>query len=91
MGEWLDWVILWDFPNLRDSMILYEVFHPLEHFCGPSLNELQLVFVSPVLRTSGLEVVLKVRPHQSRVEGQDQLPYPAGHASFDAAYGIFDI
>ena len=26
-----------------------------------------------------------MRPHQSRAEGQDHLPHPAGHASFDAA------
>ncbi|KAK4824458.1 LOW QUALITY PROTEIN: hypothetical protein QYF61_015836 [Mycteria americana] len=32
-----------------------------------------------------LDTALQVRSHQSRVEGQNHLPQPAGHASFDAA------
>lgn len=31
-----------------------------------------------------MDTVLQVRPHQHRVEGQDHLPHPAGHISFDA-------
>ncbi|KAK4830883.1 hypothetical protein QYF61_013812 [Mycteria americana] len=43
------------------------------------------VHVFPVLRTPELDAVLQVGSHQSRVEGQNHLPRPAGHASFDAA------
>ncbi|KAK4824943.1 hypothetical protein QYF61_021631, partial [Mycteria americana] len=44
-----------------------------------------LVHVFPVLRTPELDTVLQVGSHQSRAEGQNHLPRPAGHASFDAA------
>jgi len=57
----------------------------MDHFCGPPLDALQQVHVSPVLRAPHLDTVLQVRPHQRRVEGQDHLPRPAGHASSDAA------
>ena len=49
------------------------------------MDELQQVCVFPVLRTPHLDTVLQVRPHQSRVEGHNHLPSPAGHASLDAA------
>jgi len=32
-----------------------------------------------------LDTVLQVRPHQSGAVGQNHLPLPAGHDSFDAA------
>jgi len=38
-----------------------------------------------VLRAPELNAVLQVRSHQSRVEGQNHLSRPAGHASPDAA------
>jgi len=72
-------------PRLFQPVLIGEVFHPLHHLCGLSLDILQQVHASPVLRTSQLDAVLQVRPHQHRVEGQDHLPHPAGHASFDAA------
>jgi len=45
---------------------------------------LQQVHVSSALRTLHLDGVLQVRPLQYRAEGQDHLPSPADHASFDA-------
>jgi len=38
-----------------------------------------------VLRAPELDAELQVGSHQSRVEGQNPLPRPAGHAAFDAA------
>uniref|UniRef100_A0A8B9GC99 Uncharacterized protein n=1 Tax=Amazona collaria TaxID=241587 RepID=A0A8B9GC99_9PSIT len=38
-----------------------------------------------MLRTPELHTILQVRSHKSRVEGQDHLPRPAGHAPCDAA------
>jgi len=38
-----------------------------------------------VLRAPELDAGLQVGSHQSRSEGQNHLPQPAGHASFDAA------
>ncbi|KAK4825882.1 hypothetical protein QYF61_003156 [Mycteria americana] len=61
-----------------------EVFHPSDHFCGPPLDPFQQLHVFHVLRTPELDAVLQVESHQSRVEGQNHLPRPAGHASFDA-------
>ncbi|KAK4827937.1 hypothetical protein QYF61_022552 [Mycteria americana] len=72
-------------PQLSQPVLIGEVLHPLDHFCGPPLDPLQQVRVFPVLRTPELDAVLQVGSHQSRVEGQNRLPRPAGHASFDAA------
>jgi len=38
-----------------------------------------------VLEASGLDTVVQVRPHQDRAEGDNPLPLPAGHFSFDTA------
>ncbi|KAJ7413291.1 hypothetical protein WISP_92138 [Willisornis vidua] len=45
--------------------------------------------VFPVLKTPKLDVALRVESHQSRVEGQNHLPRPAAHTSFDAALDKF--
>ena len=50
---------------------------------------LKQVHISPVLRTLHLGTELQVRTHQCRVEGQDHLPQPAGHTSFDASQDTF--
>ncbi|KAK4815374.1 hypothetical protein QYF61_001362 [Mycteria americana] len=72
-------------PQLSEPVLIGGVFHPSDHFCGPPLDPLQQVHVLPVLRAPELDAVLQVRSHQTRVEGQNPLPRPAGHASFDAA------
>ena len=50
-----------------------------------ALNPLQQVLVFPVLRDPELDAVLQVGTRQSRVEGQNHLPLPAGHTSLDTA------
>ena len=67
------------------SVLIGEVLHPLDHFCGPPWDALQQIHVPPVVRTPHLDTVLQVRPHHRTGEGRDHFPYPAGHASFDAA------
>ena len=62
-----------------------EVLQPSDHLCGPPLDPLQQVHVFLVLRAPELEAGFQVRSHQSRVEQQNHLPWPAGHASLDAA------
>jgi len=37
-----------------------------------------------MLWASGLDAVLQMVPHKGRVEGDNNLPLPAGHPSFDA-------
>ncbi|KAK4815585.1 hypothetical protein QYF61_004800 [Mycteria americana] len=69
----------------RQARVGGEVFHPSDHFCGPPLDPLQQVHVFPVLRAPELDAVLQVGSHQSGGEGQNHLPRPAGHTSFDAA------
>jgi len=44
-----------------------------------------------VLRTPELEAGLHVDSHQSRVEGQNPVPRPAGHAAFDAAQDMVGL
>jgi len=72
-------------PQLSQPVLIQELFHLLDHFCGPALGMLQQVYISPVLRTPHLDAVPHGRPHQCGVEVQDHLPRPAGCASFDAA------
>ena len=51
---------------LSQPLLVGEVFHLLENFHGPPLDMLQQVHIFPVLRTSHLDTVLQVRPHQHR-------------------------
>ncbi|KAK4824658.1 hypothetical protein QYF61_017031 [Mycteria americana] len=72
-------------PQLSQPVLVGEVLQPSDHFCGPPLDPLQQLHVLLVLRAPELDAVLQVGSQQSRVEGQNHLPRPAGHASFDAA------
>ncbi|KAK4827094.1 hypothetical protein QYF61_014196 [Mycteria americana] len=72
-------------PQLSQPVLIGEVFHSSDHFCGPPPDPLQQLHVFPVLRAPELDAVLQVGSHQSRAEGQNHLPRPAGHAAFDAA------
>ncbi|KAK4806937.1 hypothetical protein QYF61_027304 [Mycteria americana] len=49
----------------------------------PSLDTLQHLNVSLVVRGPKLNTVFEVRPHQCRVQGHDHFPSPAGHAISD--------
>ncbi|KAK4815509.1 LOW QUALITY PROTEIN: hypothetical protein QYF61_003067, partial [Mycteria americana] len=68
-----------------------EVLQPSDHFCCPPLDPLQQLPVLLVLRAPELDAILQVRSHQSGVEGQNHLPRPAGHASFDAAQDMVGL
>jgi len=67
------------------------VLQPSDHLCGPPLDLLQQIHVSPVLRAPKLDAGLQVGSHQSGVGGQNPLPRPAGHAAFDAAQDMFGL
>lgn len=55
-----------------------EVFHPLNHFCGPPLDALQQLHVSLVLRTPHLHAALQVRSHSTQQRGRiSSLALPA--------------
>ncbi|RMC06715.1 hypothetical protein DUI87_16159 [Hirundo rustica rustica] len=66
-----------------------EVIQPSNHLDGPPLDLLQQVRVLPVLETPVLDAALLVGSHESRVEGHNLLPGPAGRAALDAAQDMF--
>ena len=41
-------------PQLSQPVFVGELFHPWDHFCGPPLDVLQQVHISPLLRTPHL-------------------------------------
>ena len=47
-------------PQLFQPALMGEVFHTLNHYCGPPLDLLQQVYVSLVLRAPHLDAVLQV-------------------------------
>jgi len=67
------------------------MLQPLDHLCGPPLDLLQQFHVLLVLRAPELDAGLQVDSHQSGVEGQNQLPRPAGHTSLDAAQDMVGL
>ncbi|KAK4828770.1 hypothetical protein QYF61_000795 [Mycteria americana] len=72
-------------PQLSQPFFTGEVIQPSDHLCGPPLDSLQQVHVLLMLGAPEVNVVLQVGSHESGVEGENHLPRPAGHASFDAA------
>ncbi|KAK4831895.1 hypothetical protein QYF61_020042 [Mycteria americana] len=60
-------------------------FQTLHQLRCPSLDTLQHLNVSLVVRGPKLNTVFKVRPHQCRVQGHDHFPSPAGHAIPDTS------
>lgn len=44
-----------------------------------------------MLGTADLDIVLHMRSHKCRVEGDSDFPHPADHLSFDAAQDTFGI
>ncbi|KAK4822675.1 hypothetical protein QYF61_019042 [Mycteria americana] len=72
-------------PQLSQPVFIGVVLQPSDHLCGPPLDSLQQVHVLLMLGTPEPNAVLQVGSHESRVEGENHLPRPAGHASFDAA------
>ena len=67
-----------------DLVLIGEVLQPSDHFHYSLLDLLQQLSVSLVLGAPELDAVLQVGSHESRVEGQNHLPRPAGHTSLDA-------
>ncbi|KAK4829125.1 hypothetical protein QYF61_002204 [Mycteria americana] len=70
------------FPQLLLIRLLLQTLHQLR--C-PSLDTLQHLNVSLVVRGPKLNTAFKVRPHQCRVQGHNHFPSPAGHAIFDTS------
>ncbi|KAK4826531.1 hypothetical protein QYF61_010028 [Mycteria americana] len=69
-------------PQLLLIRLLLQTLHQLH--C-PSLDTLQHLNVSLVVRGPKLNTGFEVRPHQCRVRGHDHFPTPAGHAIPDTS------
>ena len=65
------------------SVFIWELLQPSDHFCGPPLDLLQQLDVLLVLRAPELDAVLQMGSHKRRVEEKNHLPRLAGHASLD--------
>ncbi|KAK4819032.1 hypothetical protein QYF61_024397 [Mycteria americana] len=71
--------------QLPQPLLIRLLLQTLHQLCCPSLDTLQHLNVSLVVRGPKLNTVFKVRPHQCRVQGHNHFPSPAGHAIFDTS------
>ncbi|KAK4815884.1 hypothetical protein QYF61_009935, partial [Mycteria americana] len=72
-------------PQLPQPLLIRLVLQTLHQLRCPSLDTLQHLHVSLVVRGPKLNTVFEVRPHQCRVQGHDHCPSPAGHAISDTS------
>ncbi|KAK4832950.1 hypothetical protein QYF61_026606 [Mycteria americana] len=70
------------FPQPLLTRLLLQTLHQLH--C-PSLDTLQHLHVSLVVRGPRLNTVFEVRPHQYQVQGHKHFPCPAGHTISDTS------
>ncbi|KAK4824371.1 hypothetical protein QYF61_014031 [Mycteria americana] len=70
------------FPQPLLIRLLLQTLHQL---CCSSLDTLQHLNVSLVVRGPKLNTVFEGQPHQCRVQGDNHFPSPAGHAIFDTS------
>jgi len=69
--------------QLPQPVFVGEVLH--DRICGPPLDSLQQLHIRFVLGAPHLDIVLQLRPHKGRTEGDYPLPHPVGNPSFDAS------
>ncbi|KAK4830680.1 hypothetical protein QYF61_012849 [Mycteria americana] len=67
------------------------VLQTLHQLHCPSLDTLQHLNVSLVVRGPKLNTGFEVRPHQCRVQGHDHFPSPAGHTISDTSQGAVGL
>ena len=71
--------------QLLQPLLVGLVLQTPHQLCRPSLDSLEHLNVLIVVRGPKLNTVLEVQPHQSRVQGDDHLPRPAGHTVSDTS------
>ncbi|KAK4810062.1 hypothetical protein QYF61_007226 [Mycteria americana] len=79
-------------PQFPQPLLIRLVLQTLHQLRCPSLDTLQYLNVSLVVRGPKVNTVFEVRPHQCRVQGHNHCPSPAGHAIPDTsqdAIGFF--
>ncbi|KAK4823445.1 hypothetical protein QYF61_002190 [Mycteria americana] len=72
-------------PQFSQPLLTRLLLQTLHQLRCPSLDMLQHLNVSLVVRGLKLNTVFEVRPHQCRVQGQDHFPSPAGHTISDTS------
>ncbi|KAK4809988.1 hypothetical protein QYF61_004440 [Mycteria americana] len=72
-------------PQLPQPLLIRLVLQTLHQLRCPSLDTLQPLNVSLVVRSPKLNTAFEVRPHQCRVQGHDRFPSPAGHTVSDTS------
>ncbi|KAK4806152.1 hypothetical protein QYF61_001075 [Mycteria americana] len=72
-------------PQFPQPLLIRLVLQTLHQLHCPSLDMLQHLNVSLVVRGPKLNTVFEVRPHQCRVQGHDHFPSPAGHTISDTS------
>ncbi|KAK4817894.1 hypothetical protein QYF61_002063 [Mycteria americana] len=79
-------------PQFPQPLLIRLLLQTLHQLCCPSLDTLQHLNVSLVVRGPKLNTVFEVQPHQCQVQGHDHFPGPAGHTISDTsqdAVGLF--
>lgn len=71
-------------PFVSQPYLIQKMGQVPDHLSGPPLYCLQQFPVILELRSHELHTVLLMWPHQSRAEGANHLPLPAGHTLFSA-------
>ncbi|KAK4815896.1 hypothetical protein QYF61_009947 [Mycteria americana] len=72
-------------PQLPQPLLIRLVLQTLHQLRCPSLDTLQHLNVSLVVRGPTLNTAFEVWPHQCRVQGHDHFPSPAGHTISDTS------
>ncbi|KAK4829016.1 hypothetical protein QYF61_001791, partial [Mycteria americana] len=72
-------------PQFPQPLLRRLALQTLHQLCCPSLDTLQHLHVSLVVRGPKLNTAFEVRPHQCRVQGHDHFPSPAGHTIPDTS------
>ncbi|KAK4830892.1 hypothetical protein QYF61_013821 [Mycteria americana] len=72
-------------PQFPQPLLIRLVLQTLHQLRCPSLDTLQHLHVSLVVRGPKLNAGFEVRPHQCRVQGHNHFPGPAGHTIFDTS------
>jgi len=71
--------------HLPQPYFIGQMFQLSDHPHCPPLDLLQQLYVFLVLRATGQDAVVQMGPIEDRVEGDNHLPCPPGHLSFNAA------
>ena len=70
--------------QLPQPLLVGEMLQSPPHPHSPALGSLQYLLIFLQLGSPALDTGLQMGPHQGRVDGEENLPRPAGHTPLDA-------